>query len=1036
MCHIVLRPVQFCFISFLVFFIYLLYIEILFPSLLFYLLIYMNNLYDTLFNQRDPPHTDDTHDIALEIINSLHGHTDLNNISNYYDLDGYNKLATHDTNKINILHINSRSLPKNIDNIIAFLATLSTTPDILAVTETWLTNINKQLHQLPGYHSYHLVRTNRAHGGVTIYISNKLQSQQIPDLTLINDDIEINTVEITSETLSFILCAIYRPHSKHELVEEFTNTLSALLRRDAATNKKLILIGDLNINLLEHTTHTPTNNFLATLQTLNFFPHISRPTRFPDTYNLGEPSLLDHIYTNFFHNFSSGIIHYQISDHLPIFLNITVPSRSNNLHKLEFRIFNQTNKQEFTQKIRMINWNAILSEHDVNDNCKIFLDNVNKTFENCFPIKSKRITEKRLNNPWITQAVINSIRTKNYLYKDYKIGAVTEAQYKQYRNVLNTTIRQAKKSYYMSIFTNFKSDTRKIWRTIHQLTHNNQKKSASNHIICNDKKLSEPSKIAQAFNEFYTNVAPKLDRSLPPSTTDPMSFLRGDYPHSMAIPIIIPQDVITVINSFKNKKCNIHEIPVSVIKTSKNQVAIPLTIIFNNSVSQGKFPLLFKHATVVPIHKKGPKDDISNYRPISLLNIFSKIFEKLMKKSLINFLESKNILNPSQFGFRRGLNTFDALRTFSEEIYSSLDSKHSLLSIFIDFTKAFDTVRHDILLRKLHFYGIRGIIQDWFRDYLSQRSQSTKFYNSVSTSLPIQYGVPQGSVLGPILFLLYINDITSIFTNLKTVLFADDSTLYITGENPSDIIHTANVDLQIFHKWCLSNRLTVNLNKTFYMLFTNKPPSVLPSLFFSQNIISRTHKHTLLGITYDDNMTFQHHVTNQILKLSRTVSLLYLIKELMPIYVLKMLYNAHVLPQLYYCAPIWCSTYPTHLLPLFRLQKKIIRIISNSDYFAHTQPLFKETNSLKLFDINKLQIGIYMYKKIKYDTSITLQPQHTHFTRTHENLRIPAHNLTLFQHSISYLGPKIWNLIPDNIKISPSVHSFKKQLKKYILFNY
>ena len=234
----------------------------------------------------------------------------------------------------------------------------------------------------------------------------------------------------------------------------------------------------------------------------------------------------------------------------------------------------------------------------------------------------------------------------------------------------------------------------------------------------------------------------------------------------------------------------------------------------------------------------------------------------------------------------------------------------------------------------------------------------------------------------------------------------------------------------------MSNRLTVNLNKTFYTLFTNKPPTLLPPLFFSQDIIYRTTKHTLLGITYDETLTFKHHITNLILKLSRLVSLLHQIKELMPTDVLKMFYNAHVLPHLQYCTPIWCSTYPTHLLPLFRLQKKIIRIITNSDYFAHTQPLFNKTKSLKLFDINKLQTGIYMYKKIKSDAPIPLQPQHTYFTRTHENLRVPAHNLTLFQHSLSYLGPKTWNSIPSNIKALPTIHSFKKQFKKHILSNY
>ena len=697
---------------------------------------------------------------------------------------------------------------------------------------------------------------------------------------------------------------------------------------------------------------------------------------------------------------------------------------------------NESNKQKFAQKLKIVNWNALLNKCNVNENCETFLETIKTIFESCFPLKSKHISEKRLNNPWISQAVLNSIKTKNYLYKDYKMGGVTEAQYKQYRNILNNTIRQAKKSYYIAKFSNFKNDTRKIWKLISELSNKSKFETSSTNILFNGKKLSKPPEIAQAFNTFFSSIAPELDEHLPKSTTDPLSFLSGNYPHSMVVPIVLPHDVVLVINSLKNKKSNIHEVPVSVIKSCKNEIAIPLSLLFNNSINNGKFPQLFKHATVIPIHKKGPKDEISNYRPISLLNVFSKIFEKLMKKYLLQFLDSKNILHPNQFGFRRALSTFDALRTFSEEIYASLDKKHSLLSIFIDFTKAFDTVKHDILIRKLNFYGIRGLINDWFNDYLSNRSQSTKFCESISPSLPIQYGVPQGSVLGPILFLLYINDISQIFKDLKTILFADDSTLYITGENPTNLIHTANADLQTFHKWCLCNRLTVNLNKTFYMLFSNKRFPVLPQLIISHNTINRTTYHTLLGITYDDSMTFQQQITNLILKLSRLVSLLYQIRQFVPKEILKLLYNAHVLPHLHYCTPVWCSTYPTHLLPLFRLQKKIIRIITNSDYFAHTQPLFKESSSLNLFDINKQQIGLYMYKKINSDARITSQPQHAYFTRTHDNLPVPTHNLTVFQHSLSYLGPKIWNSIPNHIKLLPSIHTFKTKFKSYILQNY
>ena len=220
------------------------------------------------------------------------------------------------------------------------------------------------------------------------------------------------------------------------------------------------------------------------------------------------------------------------------------------------------------------------------------------------------------------------------------------------------------------------------------------------------------------------------------------------------------------------------------------------------------------------------------------------------------------------------------------------------------------------------------------------------------------------------------------------------------------------------------------------MIFTYKNRNFPPLLYQNENI-KTTNTHTLLGITFDDNMTFRYHISYLIQKLSRIVALLYRVKDFMPSKVLKTLYDAHVLPHLQYCSPIWCSTYPTHLLPLFRLQKKIIRIITNSDYFDHTEPLFKTTNILRIYDINRVQIAIYMYKLLQGTTINTaLLPQHNYPTRTRENLRIPQHTLTLYQHSLSYLGPKTWNAVPDYIKTLPSLMSFKRQMKKYITSQY
>lgn len=992
----------------------------------------MSELYTTLFNTSNTSHEND--DITMEIINQLHGHSDLNRISNYYDINTYNKLHQN-TNNLSILHINSRSLPKNFDNITAFLNSLIPPPNILAITETWLSDLNKNYFQLSGYHTYHLVRHTRSRGGVSVFISNNIQSMQINELTIVNDNIEINTTRITINSATYILCTIYRPHSKHEAIDQFTDIICTLLQRDIIKNNKVIMIGDLNINLLEHTTHNPTNNYLAALQLYNFYPHISRPTRFPDSLNLSEPSLLDHIYTNFNNNFTSGIIHFSISDHLPVFINISIQNFSEKSHKFNFRSFTQCNKQLFSNKICAIDWNQLLCEEDLNANFDKFLSKLNNIYNESFPIITRTVSEKRLNTPWINQEIINAIKTKNKLYKDFKIGAVTEQQYKQYRNTLNYTIKQVKQIYYINLFTRFKNDTAKIWKTLNQLS-GKSKKDNIQHILYNNEKITGMSEIANSFNEYFIDIPIKLDQNLPPPTADPLTYLLGDYPNSIAVPTICPQDVVQIIKSLKNKKCNnIHEISISVIKTNSYNLAIPLSILFNQSINNGKFPQRLKHATVIPIHKKGSKEEISNYRPISLLSTFSKIFEKLIKPFLINYLDAKNILHPKQFGFRRGLSTFDALNTLNEEIFSTLDSKHSLLNIYIDFSKAFDIVNHDILLNKLHHYGIRGIIHDWFRDYLSQRTQSIILSQHVSSSSSITCGVPQGSVLGPILFLIYINDLPNIFSNLKSILFADDSTLYLTGDNITEMINTANNDLQTLYTWCLSNRLTINSDKTFYMIFTNKSYDNLPPLIYHEDQIKKTNNHTLLGITYDNNMTFKTHISNLVLKLSRIVSLIYRVKDLMPTYLRKTLYNVLVLPHYQYCSPIWCSTYPTHLLPLFRLQKKIIRIITNSDYFDHTQPLFKQNNILKLFDINRLQIATYMYKSLHNNTTLR-QPQHNYPTRTRDKLVIPNHNLTLYKHSLAYLGPKTWNAVPQHLKNIQALHLFKKHYKKHIILQY
>ena len=274
-------------------------------------------------------------------------------------------------------------------------------------------------------------------------------------------------------------------------------------------------------------------------------------------------------------------------------------------------------------------------------------------------------------------------------------------------------------------------------------------------------------------------------------------------------------------------------------------------------------------------------------------------------------------MNNRQFGFRPGLNTFDAINLFNSDQYNALNNHKSILSIFIDFSKVFDTVDPNILVAKLQHYGIRDCVQKWINSYLTGRYQFTSYNTSKSIIKPIYLSVP-------ILFLLYINDICNASTALNTKQFADDSTLYLIGDNPTDLIHRTNQELSAIVEWCFANRLTINTAKTYYKLFTNTTTKYqpLPRLTILDKDITQVSKTKFLGITFDNNLTFKHHISNLCLKLSRSVALLLKIKNLVTVEIRKIMYYAHIFPLLTYCNPIWSTTYPCHLHNLKILHKK------------------------------------------------------------------------------------------------------------------
>lgn len=377
-------------------------------------------------------------------------------------------------------------------------------------------------------------------------------------------------------------------------------------------------------------------------------------------------------------------------------------------------------------------------------------------------------------------------------------------------------------------------------------------------------------------------------------------------------------------------------------------------------------------------------------------------------------------------------------------LYDNLDSNFVVFSIFLDFPKAFDSVDHKILLSKLNLYGIRGNTLKWFQSYLWNRQQIVLVNNTKSDVENISHGVPQGSVLGPLLFLIYINDITKASSLFKYILFADDSTLSVAF--PPDIINyiipEINFELQNINKWLNSNKISLNADKTKYTIFSYRNTFHIQRITLGNFVIKFTDVTKFLGVHLDDKLSFSYHINHIIKKLSRSIGVLYKLNKYLPKNILRVLYYTLVQPFITYGIEAWFGTYSNLTNKINTLQKKAIRACNNLNHLEHTSIYFNEMKILKLNDLYMLQIYTYMHKTLYNDYDDSLLQS---FVRTSDRHNYPVRNdiYTLprftkhkFKYSIRYMCIKAWNNLPNYVNSICTVNTFRKNLKKYFISSY
>ena len=739
----------------------------------------------------------------------------------YYNEDSLNdKMSSFscDEEYFSICHINIRSLKANIQNFKNYLQLLSIKFSVIGMTETWLDDTSCLLYSMPNYNFVESHRKNKSGGGVGIFLRDGILYKQRTDLSVFNDYCESSFIEIEKSVFghekNVVIGVFYRPPNTD--IQCFIDVVKDICDKLRNENKLCYLLGDYNINLLNVDTDTSTADFSDVMFSNGFIPLITRPTRVTQS----TATLIDNIFTNQLVEVCNaslqGILLTDISDHYPVFYVNNMLKKEIVTATISRRNFCIKNKNKFSQAMSTVDWGDVFSASDTQTTFTVFYRKLVKIHAFCFPLEtiSKQYNTRK---PWLSPILRDAIKKKNKLYiKSIKHKCLhNETVYKNYRNCLKKLLKAAEKKYYNDLISKYKNDSKKVWSIIKTVINKNKKSLNQKEFKLGDGSLTSDMKlICNKFNEFFINVGPSLSKKIPTQNTVPSEYIKNKAVYSLYLEPVNECEIKKLISSLKSNTPGYDMIGSAALKWCVDFISEPLSHVCNMSLQEGIFPDELKIANVIPLYKCDDPKLFNNYRPVSVLSSVSKVFERIMYNRFVSYLNEYKILFSYQFGFRKIHSTYMALMTLMDKLTKCLDNDEYIIGVFLDFSKAFDTVDHVILLQKLSVYGVRGNALSWFESYLKNRQQFVTYNGVLSDTKILQCGVPQGSILGPLLFLIYINDLANVCTSSFPILFADDTNLFNHGKDMFSLQVALNQELANISKWLKVNKLSLNIKKT------------------------------------------------------------------------------------------------------------------------------------------------------------------------------------------------------------------------------
>lgn len=923
-------------------------------------------------------------------------------------------------NDFKIFHMNIRSLQKNVDELYIMLDNITVNFDIIILTET------HQLHdpfmfKIQGYETVYNYGTFNRNDGVLAFVKENINYRSD---TMHIDEINALKILITLENKKKIdITSIYRSPSKCPKL--FNSMLMEFLNNSIKCDINIIT-GDINIDLLDDSDFV--EEYKNIMSFFGFTSYINEYTRLP-TY-----TCLDHFFVSHKSNlnnlnYKSYIFRYNITDHCPIALTFCNEKTLN--EEPNYKSF--INYKKLKLDLRTEQWDSIYQENNINNITEKLIDKL-KYYINKHTNQVKIKNGKRRIQNWMTSGILKSVTKKNNLYKatlKHPENTELKERYKFYKNTVNKLITKAKKKYYSKQIEKNKNSSKNLWECVNEICGKRKPKTKIDNItLPNGTTIHDEKYIANSFNKYFREVGEKFAQTIPD-----INYIDNTQPleNSMYLQPTNEREVLEIIQNLKCKKSpGIDGVRAETLKEIKGEIVKPLTFLINQCLQTGCYPVVLKTSIIKPLHKSGSKVSMENYRPISLLSNISKIIEKIIKCRLCNFLKKYNILSGRQYGFREGRSTEDAILELTSSIYESLDKKIPTISIFLDLSKAFDTVSHNKLLDKLYMYGIRGTVHDLIKSYLTDRRQYVQIGEIFSRPEIITYGVPQGTVLGPVLFTIYINSMLSLNTTGKIISFADDTAILYTSSTWQLLKENIETDFPKISAWLQSNKLSLNYNKTKYLPFCSYKsglPNVGPlNVGLNYQIMEDDHI-KYLGIIIDRHMRWNLQTKQLITKIRGHIPKFKYLRDFLTPNNLKTLYYSQIESLLSYGIVGWGGVNECFLNSVHVIQKWVLKVIYNKTMCYPTETLYIETEvkDLRQLFFQKILLSVFR-DKIKLTSR-----EPTYNTRSDSRIVVPRSNKTIGQRSALYLAPRIFVLLPNDIKRIKSLKLFKKEIKKWII---